>query len=72
MSAAKLLELMEGHWGKFLGVILGLVFGLFTVKFGFLQALFIAGMIAVGYYIGRQLDESTDWREFWERLRRGK
>jgi len=66
----KPLDILDGHWGKVFGVLLGLLFGWFAITYGFWRAVFVAATVTVGYYIGRQVDERTDWQAFSNRLRR--
>lgn len=68
----KTLEFLDGHWGKVIGVVLGLVFGWFAVTYGFWRTMFVALTIAVGYFLGKQVDERTDWQAVRDRLQRGK
>ncbi|ACA59531.1 DUF2273 domain-containing protein [Candidatus Desulforudis audaxviator] len=67
----RLIDILDGHWGKVGGVVLGLLFGWFAISYGFWRALFVALMVAFGYYIGKQVDERTDWEKLWDRFRRG-
>ncbi|MBV1736090.1 MAG: DUF2273 domain-containing protein [Candidatus Desulforudis sp.] len=39
--------LLRYHWGKILGVILGLVFGWFAITYGLLKAIFVAVTIGI-------------------------
>ena len=55
-------DILTFHKGKLIGVILGLIFGIFTIQFGFWSALFIAICIFVGYFLGRRVDEATDFK----------
>lgn len=57
-------EILDKHLGKATGVLLGLVFGWFAIKYGFLKALFVAACAVTGYYLGKRLDEKIDFREF--------
>jgi len=61
-------EILDKHLGKTAGVLLGLIFGWFAIKYGFFKALFVAGCAVVGYYFGKRLDEKIDFREFISRL----
>lgn len=61
-------EILDKHLGKAIGVLLGLIFGWFAIKYGFFKALFVAGCAVAGYYIGKRLDEKIDFREFFSRL----
>lgn len=51
-----------------MGIVLGLVFGWFAITYGFFKALFVALTIGVGYWLGKKVDEQTDWGKLWERL----
>ena len=51
-------NLWDNHRGKVIGVCVGLVFGICVIKFGFWHSLFLAVCIAVGFFIGSQLDGS--------------
>lgn len=61
-------EILKKHLGKVIGVLLGLVFGWFAIKYGFLKALFVLACVVAGYYIGKRLDEKVDFREMLARL----
>lgn len=61
-------EILDKHLGKVVGVLLGLVFGWFAIKYGLFKALFVAACAVAGYYIGKRLDEKVDFREMVARL----
>ncbi|WP_366922481.1 DUF2273 domain-containing protein [Metallumcola ferriviriculae] len=61
-------ELWNNHRGKFLGIIIGLTFGLLTALVGFWQTLFISICIVIGYLIGKRMDENESFREILERI----
>lgn len=60
-------NLITNHQGKCLGVIIGLIFGLLIVKFGFIAGLFLIICILIGYFIGKRYDDG-DYVEFLERI----
>ncbi|WP_258359214.1 DUF2273 domain-containing protein [Moorella sulfitireducens] len=60
--------LWREHRGKFIGVTLGVIFGLLTAIWGFGKALFIGFCVAVGYIIGRRLDQGRGWEDLWRRF----
>lgn len=68
----RLIEILDGHWGKAGGVALGLLFGWFAISYGLWRALFVALMVVLGYYIGKQVDERTDWDKLFHRFRGGR
>lgn len=53
--------LLVEHRGKTIGVLLGLLASILFVTFGFWRTVFIIICIAVGYFIGKQLDENKNF-----------
>lgn len=62
------LEILEHHRGKLLGVILGLIAGMLVVAYGFWKALFIIICITAGYFLGKNIDESGRLGDWVDRL----
>ncbi len=57
----KLLQyIFTEHRGKAIGVILGLVASILFITYGFWRTIFIIVCIALGYFIGKKLDDHTD------------
>lgn len=52
-----IVELLTNHRGKTLGTVGGLIFALLIVFFGWLKGLFIIAMVALGYFIGKRIDD---------------
>ena len=63
-----LIELAANHRGKLFGTILGLVFALFVITLGFLQTIFVACCIYIGYIIGKRIDDNESIRDVMERI----
>jgi len=63
-----LTEILSNHRGKFFGVLIGLLFALLVILIGFLQTIFIACCVFIGYIIGKRIDESENLREVMERI----
>ncbi|OPY57535.1 MAG: hypothetical protein A4E55_01588 [Pelotomaculum sp. PtaU1.Bin035] len=61
-------DVLDKHLGKVAGVLLGLIFGWFAIKYGLFKALFVAGCAVAGYYFGKRLDEKVDLQEMFSRL----
>lgn len=57
-------EILGPHRGKVIGVILGLIASVLFISFGFWKTLFIAICITIGYFVGKKIDEQTDF-EAW-------
>ena len=45
---------------KYAGALAGLVFGYLILRFGFIKAVFVLALAAVGWVIGRVLDGEID------------
>lgn len=63
-----LLHILEHHRGKLLGIGLGLIAGILVVSYGFWKALFIIICIVLGYLVGKNIDERTDWDDWVQRV----
>lgn len=63
------LQYFRRNRGKVLGVMIGLWAGFGIMKLGVLWTLFISACVAIGYLIGRRLDESQeDLLDFLDRV----
>lgn len=65
MDIDQILEIIRKNRGKAAGIALGLVFGWFAITYGILKAIFVSLCIVAGYYIGRQIDSRTDWKDLF-------
>ncbi|MBZ4652719.1 MAG: hypothetical protein JG781_54 [Peptococcaceae bacterium] len=63
-----LTELMRFHRGKIFGIFFGLLFSILVITVGFLQTIFIACCIYVGYIIGKRVDDNESLKEVMERI----
>lgn len=63
-----LATLWEYHRGKTLGLLIGLLFGLMVVMFGFFQAIFIALCMLAGFVIGKRIDDHTGFSDVVDRI----
>ncbi|MTI79968.1 MAG: DUF2273 domain-containing protein [Firmicutes bacterium] len=61
-------EIMEHHRGKALGALLGLLFGWFAIVYGLFKALFVTLCIALGFFIGKRLDENNNMKQIIDKL----
>lgn len=53
---------------RFLGLAVGLVFGLLYLIFGFLQTVAFGLFLTVGYFVGKMFDDREDWRDVLDRI----
>ncbi|RJQ11406.1 MAG: DUF2273 domain-containing protein [Bacillota bacterium] len=64
-----LLRYYRRHRGKFLGVVIGLWVGFGVMLLGVLWTLFVSLCVAVGYFVGRRLDDNQeDLLDFLDRV----
>jgi len=64
-----LLRYYRQHRGKFLGVVIGLWVGFGVMFLGVLWTLFVSLCVAVGYFVGRRLDDNQeDLLDFLDRV----
>ncbi|MGB9663249.1 MAG: DUF2273 domain-containing protein [Moorellaceae bacterium] len=68
MDWDSLLKVWREHHGKISGVGLGLLFGLAVAVLGLGRTLIISFCIAVGYFIGRRIDDRQGLEDIWYRL----
>lgn len=61
-------KLFALYRGRVVGTLLGLVFALVYLHYGFFRTLFILLCAAAGYYIGQRVDSDEDLRALIERL----
>ena len=53
-------SLWDNHRKASIGVLLGLIFGICTLVFGFWSMVFVALCVGVGLFIGKKLDEGEN------------
>lgn len=61
-------ELMTKHRGKTIGGLIGLIFGILVITVGFLQTVFVAICLYVGYIIGKRIDDNETLKDVVERI----
>jgi uncharacterized membrane protein len=59
----KILEIVYNYKGRILGTLIGFLFSLFFIYFGFILTVFIFVSILGGYYIGKRYDQQEDFRD---------
>ena len=67
-----LTDLVTHHWGKTLGILLGLLFGILVIFIGLLETVFITICIFIGYLVGKRLDENDIFYELINKYFRDK
>ena len=61
------LDMISRHKGEVIGGILGLLFALFILLFGFFKTLFIILCIAIGIFVGGRYFEKKKLIEFLDK-----
>jgi len=67
-----ILYVITEHRGKTIGILLGLVASILFISYGFWRTIFIVFCIAVGYLIGKKLDENADLEVWMKNLFKSK
>lgn len=62
------LDLLNGHRGKVIGIILGLLAGLLIIFLGLWKAVFIVICVLIGYFAGKGFDDGSSLNALWKRL----
>ncbi len=65
-------RVLNEHWGKVLGGVVGLIIALLLVIFGFWRGLFIIICVLAGVYVGSRYEKSEEVRDFFRRLWQGR
>lgn len=53
-------DLAQHHRNKIIGGLIGLVFALLVIRFGFFWTLFILLCCGTGYWVGKRLDDEPE------------
>lgn len=61
-------EIWQNHSGKIIGVVAGLLIGIFIIAFGFFRTLFVLLCVAAGYIVGKRIDEKEEITDILDRL----
>ena len=60
--------LLNKHWGKVLGAVIGLDFALLVINLGFWLSVFIFLCVAIGLLIGWKLDTNKNVGRYFKHL----
>lgn len=61
-------EIVIQNKGKVMGSVVGLLFSVFYLSYGFIRATFIIICIGIGYFIGKRLDDDKDFIQTIKKL----
>jgi uncharacterized membrane protein len=60
MKTELLAEIWQHHSGKIVGIVIGLLTGVFILVFGFFHTMFVMLCMIAGYIVGKRIDEKED------------
>jgi len=60
--------IFEQHRGKAIGILMGLLASILFINYGFWRTIFIIICIAVGFFIGKELDEKKNFDQWLKRM----
>lgn len=60
MNYELLAEIWQSHSGKIIGIITGMLAGIFILVFGFFHTMFVMLCMICGYVVGKRIDEKED------------
>lgn len=60
--------IIEQHRGKAIGIIMGLLASILFINYGFWRTIFIIICIALGFFIGKELDEKKNFDQWLKRM----
>lgn len=68
MNSEILTEFWKLHSGKIVGTLVGLLFGVFIILFGFFYTIFVMVCMVSGYVIGKRIDEKENIMDILDRI----
>jgi uncharacterized membrane protein len=60
--------IFEEHRGKAIGIVLGLVASILFISYGFWRTIFIIVCIALGFFIGKEIDEKKNFDQWLKNI----
>lgn len=64
----RLLEIFNRHRGKTIGLLVGFFVSILLLTLGFFKTIFITGCSAIGFFIGKKIDNHEDFRDLLDRI----
>lgn len=68
MSKEQILEVLLKHYGKIIGIFLGLLVSILVISLGFIKTIFISLCVYIGYFIGNKVDKKENIWELLDRI----
>ena len=60
--------ILEQHRGKAIGIVLGLIASILFISYGFWRTIFIIICIALGFFVGKEIDEKKNFDQWLKRM----
>ncbi len=60
--------IFEQHRGKAIGILLGLLASILFISYGFWRTIFIIVCIALGFFIGKKIDENKNFDQWLKQI----
>ena len=60
--------IFEQHRGKAIGIVLGLLASILFISYGFWRTIFIIVFIALGFFIGKEIDENKNFDQWLKQI----
>jgi len=60
--------IFEQHRGKAIGIVLGLLASILFISYGFWRTIFIIVCIALGFFIGKKIDENKNFDQWLKQI----
>ncbi|HBQ26721.1 MAG TPA: hypothetical protein DD791_10050 [Syntrophomonas sp.] len=60
--------IFEQHRGKAIGIVLGLLASILFISYGFWRTIFIIICIALGFFIGKEIDEKKNFDQWLKNI----
>jgi len=60
--------IFEQHRGKAIGIVLGLLASILFISYGFWRTIFIIVCIALGFFIGKEIDENKNFDQWLKQI----
>jgi len=68
MNKEKILDFIIKHYGKLIGVTIGLLFSVCTITIGIIKTIFIFLCVYLGYFFGNKIDNKENIEEVLDKI----
>lgn len=68
MNKEQILKVFLEHYGKIIGITLGLLISILILTLGFIKTIFISLCVYIGYFFGSKIDKKENIWELLDRI----